>query len=190
MAEKINIGTNFSLYPMPVVLVGTTVAGKPNFMAVGWISRVNFKPPIVGIAIHKGHYTPNGIQESKSFSINIPGVDLVLQTDYCGIVSGRKVDKSTVFDIFYGETQNAPMIRQCPICAECRLYQVVELPTNNFYLGEVVATYTEDRYLTDGKPDIEKMKPFVLTMTDNRYWRIGEFLENAWSCGKQLNATT
>ena len=89
-------------------------------------------------------------------------------TDYCGIVSGRKADKTNLFEIFYGESKTAPMIKECPLAIECKLIDIYEMPTNSLYIGEVIATYTEEKYLTNGKPDVEKMNPIVLTMTDNR----------------------
>jgi flavin reductase (DIM6/NTAB) family NADH-FMN oxidoreductase RutF len=184
--EKINIGANAFVYPMPVSLVGSLVDGRPNFMAVGWVSRVNHKPPIVAVALNQRHHTPKGIQENQAFSVNIPSLDLMEKTDYCGLVSGRDVDKSAVFEIFYGELKTAPMIKECPLCLECKLLQVVPLPTNSLFLGEIVAAYTEDRFLTDGKPDIRKMNPFVLTMPDNNYWKVGEHAGSAWSIGRKL----
>ena len=66
------------------------------------------------------------------------------------------------------------MISECPLSLECRLVNTVDNPTNNFYIGEIVASYTEEKYLTDGHPDIKKINPLLLTMPDNRYWGIGE----------------
>ena len=186
MADKINIGSNVYVVPMPVTLVGTMVEGRANFMAVGWVARVNGKPPIVAVGLNKRHHTPVGIQENQTFSVNFPGVDLMAETDYCGIVSGRNVDKSGVFEVFYGELETAPMIRQCPLCLECRVFDTVSLPTHYLFLGEVMAAYSEERYLTDGKLDVRKMRPFVLTMPDNNYWTVGEWAGKAWNVGQKL----
>jgi len=184
--EKINIGSNAFVYPMPVSLVGAIVDGRPNFMAVGWVCRVNRTPPIIAVAINQRHLTPKGIQEHRTFSVNFPGLDLMEKTDYCGLVSGREKDKSGIFEIFYGELKTAPMIQECPLCLECKLLQIVPLPTNSLFLGEIVAAFTEDRFLTNGKPDIQKMKSFVLTMPDNNYWKVGEHAGHAWSIGRKL----
>jgi flavin reductase (DIM6/NTAB) family NADH-FMN oxidoreductase RutF len=74
--EKIKIDTNAFVYPMPMVLVGSVVNGKANFMAVGWVSRVNFKPTMIGIALGP-HFTNKGIAEQKAFSVNIPGISVL-----------------------------------------------------------------------------------------------------------------
>jgi flavin reductase (DIM6/NTAB) family NADH-FMN oxidoreductase RutF len=184
--EKIKIDSNAFVYPMPMVLVGTTVEKRPNFMAVGWVSRVNFKPPMIGVALGKIHYTNKGIHQNKSFSVNVPGIDLLEKVDYCGLVSGQNHDKSQLFDIFYGDLPNTPMIRQCPLCMECRLVNPLDLPTNTLFIGEIVGAYAEEGFLTDGKPDIHKIVPFTLTMPDNNYWGVGKNVGKAWSIGKNL----
>ncbi|MBN1913853.1 MAG: flavin reductase family protein [Candidatus Omnitrophica bacterium] len=184
--EKIKININAFGYPMPVVLVGAQVENKPNFLAAAWVSRVNFKPPAIAVALGKGHYTNIGIEKDKSFSVNIPGVTLVKETDYCGIVSGKSVDKSGLFEVFYGDLKTAPMIKQCPLCIECKLINAVGMQMDTLFIGEVVSAYSEEKYLTAGDPDIQKINPFILSMPDNNYWSIGEKVGQAWSCGRQL----
>jgi flavin reductase (DIM6/NTAB) family NADH-FMN oxidoreductase RutF len=80
------------------------------------------------------------------------------------------------------------MIVQCPLCIECKLIDVVTLPSHYLFLGQVVATYADQGCLTGGRPDIQKMNPFVLTMPDNNYWTIGQHAGKAWSVGKVLKA--
>jgi len=99
---------------MPMVLVGAVVDGKANFMAAAWVCRVNAKPPMFSIALGH-HHTNKGIEENKEFSINVPDVSMVEKTDYCGLVSGVKNDKSRLFDVFYGELKKAPLIAECPV---------------------------------------------------------------------------
>ena len=183
---RVQLGTNAFVYPMPVTLVGANVGGKANFLAVAWINRVNFKPPIVAMGLGKGHHTNGGIIENKTFSVNIPGADLVEKTDYCGLVSGAKVDKASLFDVFYGKLKTAPMIGECPLAFECRLVDTVDLGADTLFLGEIMESYADERYITDGKPDVVKMKPFVLTMPDNGYWLLGNHLAKAWQAGKHL----
>jgi len=184
--NKVNIDPNTYVYPNPVTLVGVEVEGKPNFMALGWISRVNSKPPLIGIGVNRTHYTAKGIQEIKTFSINYPNAEMVEVADYCGIVSGTKVDKASLFEVFYGFLKNAPMISESTLCMECKLIETVQLPTNYFFIGEIIASYTEDKYLTDGQLDIKKMNPLLLTMPDNNYWTVGEHAGKAWIIGKKL----
>lgn len=180
--NRISIGANVSP-PMATTLVGAMVEGKANFMAVAWLSRVNLKPPMISVSINKARHTRRGIVENGTFSVCLPSVDMREVTDYCGVVSGRKVDKSQLFDVFYGELKTAPMIAECPLNMECRLAQTVELPTHGIFVGEIVAAYCEERFLTDGEPDMRKINPLLLTMEDKRYWAFGEQVGLAYEDG-------
>ncbi len=181
---KIDSGAAF-LYPMPMVLVGSVFERRPNFMAVGWVSRVNFKPPLFAIALGP-HHTNKGIDENREFSINIPDGSLIEKTDYCGLVSGSKTDKSELFNVFYGESDKVPLIEECPVCMSCSVYDAVKLPSNTLYIGEPKEVFTEEKYMTDNQLDIKKINPFTLTMPDNHYWSVGENLGKAWNIGKNL----
>jgi flavin reductase (DIM6/NTAB) family NADH-FMN oxidoreductase RutF len=183
--SKMRVGPNVYI-PMPVSLVGSVVNERPNFMPVGWVTRVNRNPPYIGVGINKAHYTPTGIREKGAFSVNFPPADLVTETDYCGIVSGKNTDKSTLFELFYGESKTAPMINRCPLCLECKLVDIHEMPTNVLFIGEIIAVYTEEEYLTNGQPDVKKMNLMILTMPDNNYWSIGEHVGEAWKIGNRL----
>lgn len=185
MTEKIRINPNVFL-PMPVVLVGTMAGGRPNIMTVGWASRVNASPPMIAVGINRNHATHAGIMETGTFSVNVPRTGMVEKTDYCGIVSGKNTDKSGIFDLFSGDLSGAPMIRDCPLAMECRLVQTVALPTNSLFIGEIVGAYADRDCLTDGKPDMARIDPLLLTMPDNRYWSLGEYAGEAWGAGKRL----
>ncbi len=186
--DKVNLGSTIPAYPMPVSLVGAHVDSKPNFLAVAWFSMVSYKPPRIAIALGKGHFTNPGIKENKTFSVCLPSEDMAEITDYCGIVSGKNTDKSEIFDLFYGELDSAPMIKDCPLNMECRLVETVESSLNEIFIGEIVGTYTEERYMTDGKSDFKKMKPLILSQPDTSYWRLGDPLGKAWSIGKKYKA--
>lgn len=186
--NKVNLGPTIPAFPMPVSLVGTRVDGKPNFMAVAWFTMASYKPPRIAITLGKGHYTNPGIKENKTFSVSLPSEDMVEITDYCGIVSGKKTDKSEVFDLFYGELETAPLIRNCPLSIECELVEIVESASNEIFIGEIIAIYTEEKYLAEGKLDFGKMKPLILSQPDTAYWSLGEPVAKAWSIGKKYKA--
>ena len=112
--KKVDLGSYSCPFPLPVTIFGVDVGGKSNFIAISWVNQANGTPTMYAAAINKRHYSNAGIKESRTFSINIPSVDMLEVTDFCGLVSGRKTDKSGLFDVFYGELQTAPMISQCP----------------------------------------------------------------------------
>ena len=183
--KKINLGSTIPVYPMPVSLVGAHVNGKPNFLAIAWFTMACYNPPMISISLGKGHYTNPGIKENEAFSVCLPSEDMVEITDYCGIVSGKKTDKSGIFDVFYGELKTAPMIKDCPLCIECKLDKVVDNGRNEMFIGQIIGVYTEERFLTEGKLDFNKMKPLILSQPDTSYWKLGEKIADAWSIGKQ-----
>jgi flavin reductase (DIM6/NTAB) family NADH-FMN oxidoreductase RutF len=112
---------------------------------------------------------------------------MVEKVDYCGIVSGKETDKSHLFRIFYGELKTAPMISECPVTAECKVIQIIDLPSTLLILGEMVAAYSESRYLTENRLDISKVDPIALSVPDNRYWGgVGRYLGDAWSIGNKV----
>lgn len=182
--EKVPLRDPAFIYPMPMTIVGAMVDGRPNWLAVAWVTPVNVRPLLIGIALGKTHFTNRWIHEHGEFGISIPGEDLLAATDYIGLASGTEVDKSAVFEPFFGTLKNAPMVTSCPVTMECRLVRTVDLPANEFFIGEVVGAWSEERFLTDGQPDVTKMQPFTLTMPDNHYWAVGERLGRAWSIGQ------
>jgi flavin reductase (DIM6/NTAB) family NADH-FMN oxidoreductase RutF len=183
---KTRIDNNVALYPMPVVLAGAVVEGRANFLAIGWVARANNQPPMVAMSLGRRHYTNAGIREHKAFSINVPGANLLVQTDYCGLVSGRDADKSKLFTLFYGALPHAPLIQECPLVMACTLTDVVKLPSNDLFIGEIVEAWADEACLTGGQPDVAKLRPFTLTMPDNTYWEVGGQAGKAWEAGKAL----
>jgi len=172
---------------MPVVLVGAMVKGRPNFMAVAWFSKVNSNPPMMMVALGKRQYTGEGIMENGCFSVNLPGRDLVTETYYCGIVSGRKEDKARLFDVFYGESVVAPMIRGCPVNYELRLDETVELPGTNLFIGEIVAAYVDEEKRSGQVPDMSLVEPFILVESPpSYYFGLGPEVARAYEVGKKL----
>lgn len=184
--EKIEIAPERVYYPMPCSLVGANVSGKPNYLVVAWFTMANPKPPYVLVAMNKAHYTNSGVKENATFSVNIPSVEIAERTDYCGLVSGHRFDKSAVFETFYGKLKTAPMIKECACNVECRLVQTVDLPMEELFIGEIVSVYSEERYLTDGLPDLRKINPLLLIQTQKMYAAIGPDIGPAWGMGKTL----
>ncbi|MFA6075433.1 MAG: flavin reductase family protein [Negativicutes bacterium] len=177
------IGKNAFIYPMPLVLVGTKDDDKVNFMAVGWVARVNNQPPLFAIAINNGHLTNETIRKTGEFSIN--GVSAAQKdvADYCGMNSGRKIDKGALFETVYGDLKNAPLIADAPYSLTCKLTQTIDLPTNTLFIGEIVNAYCKEECMTDGKPDLAKIDQLIFTMPDLKYYSCGETIGKAWSDG-------
>lgn len=183
MAKK-EIKNGCHLYPMTVVIVGANNGGRANFMTAAFCGMMNIKPPVVSLGLERRHFTTAGILESGTFSVNLPSTEMMKVTDYCGLVSGHKVDKSGLFKVFYGKLETAPMIEECPLTMECRFLQKVDFDPDGVFLGEVTAVYCDDEYMAGKLPDIAKLDPLLFSITDNSYWSIGKKLGTAWGVGK------
>lgn len=184
--DRINIGNNAFILPEPQGIVGTHYEGRANFMALAWMTRVNYQPCLMAISVNKNHATGLGIAEHGEFSINLPHDGMHRETDVMGLLSGKRVDKSRFFDIHYGELKHAPLIKECPLSMEFKVTTTVELDTNTIFIGELLGAWTEERFLTDGYPDIEKIRPLTLSMPDNHYRAVGRKVGRAWNDGKEL----
>lgn len=147
--------------PFPTVLVGAEVNGRPNYVTIGACGVVSLKP-VLYISLKSTHYTTSGVKESGFFSANIPSANLIQKTDYCGIASGHRTDKSNLFTPFYDEAGKAPMIQECPMNFLCKVIQTIPVFDFEMFLGEVVAVYVNEQCLTDGKPDPIKINPLIL----------------------------
>ena len=184
MKREIKTGTY--LYPMPTTLVGAMVNGKPNYMVAAYIGIMNFRPAVISAALNKHHHTTAGILDTKTFSVNIPPAGSVVKTDYCGLVSGKSVDKSSLFTPFFGKLKTAPLIEECPLNFEVSLLQTIEFAIDIAFIGEIVSVFCDDACLTDGLPDIEKIDPIIFAMGENRYFSLGDFIGKAWGIGNEL----
>jgi flavin reductase (DIM6/NTAB) family NADH-FMN oxidoreductase RutF len=180
----VELGAKNFLYPMPTVLVGVTVDGKPNYITVAHVGIMD--PGTVSLGLNKVHYTNRGIKENKNFSVNIPSAAIVKETDCCGLASGKDNNKAALFKTFYGLLKNAPMIEECKVNMECRLIKTVDFPNHDVFVGEVVTSYCDDSVLTNGVLDLEKLEPILFSMQTRSYYSVGKKLAKAWSVGKEL----
>ena len=181
--EKVKTGMDLPLLPLPVCIIGAHVDGKPNFNTIVWFNMLNSPPSQIGVAMSKRHYTSKGIKENGEFSLNLPSVDMVEVTDYVGLHSGSEIDKSEIFNIFYGELKKAPMIENCPLNIECKLVKIIDFERTELFVGEIVEVYTEEKYLTESKADFNKMDLFIFLMPEGPYLRVGEYLAKAYDIG-------
>ena len=186
--NKIKIEPMPLLWPHPTVLVGANVDGKPDFAAVAWTGVAASNPPAVTIALQHHRYSLKGIHQNRTFSVNIPSRELVKETDYCGLVSGAKTDKvkDCGFKVFFGKTDNAPLIEQCPINLECEVLHMLNLGSHTLVIGKVVEVHVSEDCLTDGRPDINKVSPFIFG--PGKYHAIGDAFADAFSIGKEIKS--
>jgi flavin reductase (DIM6/NTAB) family NADH-FMN oxidoreductase RutF len=174
------------LVAYPVVMVGAMVDGKPDFATVAWTGVAASVPPAISIALQHHRHSLKGIRQNMVFSVNIPSVDQVREADYCGLVSGARIDKveSCHFKVFYGKLDHAPLIEQCPVCHACEVIQILNLGSHEFVIGRITETYVSEDCLTDGRPDAGKVRP--LLFSSGKYCAVGSPLGDAFQVGKAV----
>lgn len=152
---------NITFGPFITVLAGAMVNGKPNYATIGAYGVVSEKP-VLYISLKNSHYTTSGVVENGFFSVNIPSSESIDKTDFCGCVSGNKEDKSNVFDSFYDDAGNAPMIKECAVNYLCKVIQTIPIFDFTMFIGEVVAVYANEDCLENEKPNALKVKPTIM----------------------------
>ena len=188
-SKKTIKGSQPWLFPLPALLIGTVVDGRPNFMTAAWASIANGEPPMVCVAIRRSRHSRKGIDQCGQLSVNVASASQARVVDFCGIESGSKTDKAARcgLTVFYGELQNAPLIQQCPLNLECAVSQIVELPTHSLVIAEITQTHVSEDCLTAGNLDPVKLDPIVyVTSPAREYARIGEVVGDAFSVGMTL----
>lgn len=186
---KITMGPQALIYPMPALLIGANVDGRPNFATVAWAGIVNSAPPMISVSLQHHRHTLRGIRQNMTFSVNVPSIDLVRETDYCGITTGSKIDKVQVckLKVFFGKLANAPLIEQCPVNLECKVAHMLDLGSHSLVIGRIEETHVSEDCLTDGKPDANKIRPFCLITAPTSHYRgLGETIAKAFSVGTEL----
>jgi flavin reductase (DIM6/NTAB) family NADH-FMN oxidoreductase RutF len=165
------------LYPVPAVMVTCGPFIKPNIITLAWVGTVCSEPPMVGISIRPSRFSHDLIKQQLEFAVNVPSVDLVRVTDYCGVVSGRKVDKfaATGLTPVRGQAIDTALIGECPLNIECKLMQVVPLGSHDLFLGQVVAVQADESLLNaQGELDLSRAELFAYSGA--RYWGLGSLL--------------
>jgi flavin reductase (DIM6/NTAB) family NADH-FMN oxidoreductase RutF len=167
------------------------VKGKINYATYGSFGLLSPRPKnYVYIGSQASRYTNIGVKENGYFSVNIPSAEQMQKTDYVGLVSGHNTDKSTVFKSFFGFIDMAPMIEECPVNMVCKLINTAtDLPNRDIYFGEVLETYVDEKYLSEGRLDFTKINPLLFTMNgpgSASYWKLGEAVGAAYKEGQAL----
>jgi len=188
--KKVTLGPQTLVYPMPAFLIGANVGEKPNFMTAAWSGIAASTPPMLTVALQHHRHTLKGIRENGTFSVNVPGTNLVVETDYCGIVSGStKANKAEDcrFTVFYGKLKNAPLIEQCPVNLECKVVHTLALGSHTLIVGQIEEVHVSENCVSEGAPDPARIDPIIFVMgANNAYFRLGEKIAPAFKIGKQL----
>jgi len=168
------------LFPCPVVLVTCVDStGKPNIITLAWVGTVCSEPPTIALGIRPTRYSHKLIETTKEFVVNIPTTAILKESDYCGVKSGKSVDKffETKLTQETAVKVKAPLIHECPMNMECILKGKFRLGVHDLFLGEIVQVHVDEDILDDkGNIDFSKADPFVFNQGE--YWNLDTKLGN------------
>jgi flavin reductase (DIM6/NTAB) family NADH-FMN oxidoreductase RutF len=188
---KKSLGAKTIIYPAPVLVVGSyDGSGKPNLMTVAWGGICCSSPPCVAISLRKATYTYGNIIEQKAFTVNIPSEQYIEVADYCGLASGRKVDKFAVTGLtpIRSALVNAPYVKEFPVILECEVIHSHEIGLHTQFIGKIVDLKAEEEVLNvDESLSVQKVKPILYTPGYGYYFGIGNELGKAHSIGNKIS---
>ena len=166
------------IYPLPAVMVSAAdKEGNQNIITIAWTGTVCTNPAMLYISVRPERYTYHMIKETGEFVVNLTTKDLVYATDWCGVKSGRDVDKWKEMKLtpVKGELEFAPMIAESPVSIECRVTNVMELGSHDMFMAEVTAVYVDEQYMDEkGTFHLEKANPLVYS--HGQYYGLGRHL--------------
>jgi flavin reductase (DIM6/NTAB) family NADH-FMN oxidoreductase RutF len=174
---KVSIKPGTYLYPVPAVMVTCGPPDKPNIITLAWVGTVCSDPPMLSVSIRPSRYSSALVKQYGEFAVNLPSADLVRVTDYCGNVSGRKVDKfaATGLTAAPAKAIGSVVIAECPVNIECQVTQVLSLGSHDLFLGKVVAVQVDQEILNEqGEADLSRAELFAYA--GHRYWTLGQLL--------------
>lgn len=175
---KISFKPGNMLYPLPVVMVSVAdQAGHTNIITVAWAGTICTNPPMVSISVRPSRYSYHMIEETGEFVINLTARALAYAADYCGVKSGRDVDKwkETGLTPVKSDIVKAPCIAQSPVNIECRVVRKEQLGSHDLFLAEVAAVHADEQYMDEkGGFHLEKANPVVYS--HGGYYDLGDKL--------------
>lgn len=166
------------LYPLPVVMVSVADrSGRPNIITVAWTGTVCTNPPMVSISVRPERYSYQILKDTGEFVLNLTTKKLVYATDYCGVKSGREVDKFKELGLtaVAADQVKAPLIGESPVNIECRVREVKPLGSHDLFLADVVAVHADEAYMDENhKFHLDRAEPIVYS--HGTYYTCGDEL--------------
>ncbi len=175
--KKVDFKGSVILNPVPVVLITSkNKEGKDNVFTVGWIGTVCTKPPMLSISIRPERLSYEYIKETMEFTVNLPARNMTKQVDFCGVRSGRDIDKikEMGFTMKEGEKVNSPYIDECPVSIECQVKQIIPLGTHDMFIAEVVSSHVNEN-LMDEKGKIHFEWADLITYCHGEYFSMSKY---------------
>ena len=162
-------------YPIPAAMISCGTMEKSNIITVAWTGIINTKPPMVYISIRPERYSHDIIKEKGEFVINLTNDTLAFATDWCGVKSGREVDKFEKMKLTkeIADFVRCPMIQEAPVSIECKVKEIKKLGSHDMFIAEVLAIHADEKYF-DKKGAFDIAKCNLIAYANGGYYVLGK----------------
>lgn len=163
------------VYPIPAVLVSCGDEKEKNILTIAWTGTICTDPAMTYISVRKERYSYDIIKRTGEFCINLTNEDLAYATDFCGVKSGKNIDKFKEMNLTPEKASiiSAPMIKESPVSIECKVKEIKELGSHDMFIAEVVAINIDEKYMDEtGRFDMQRCK--LITYSHGEYFKLGD----------------
>ncbi|MDO4282940.1 MAG: flavin reductase family protein [Clostridia bacterium] len=163
------------VYPIPAVLVSCGDEKEKNVLTIAWTGTICTDPAMTYISVRKERYSYDIIKRTGEFCINLTNEELAYATDFCGVKSGKNIDKFKEMNLTPERATfiKAPMIKESPVSIECRVKEIKELGSHDMFIAEVLAINVDEKYMDEtGRFDMQKCK--LIAYSHGQYYKLGE----------------
>lgn len=173
MNKKRNMRPGTMLNPVPVVLVSCGEGKNKNLITIAWTGIINSDPPMTYISVRKSRHSHSIISKSREFVINLVDENIVKATDFCGVKSGRDVDKFEACGLTAAPSSliSSPIVYEAPVNLECAVKDIIELPSHDMFIAEIVNVHA-DESLFDASDRIRLDKAGMVAYNHGEYFAL------------------
>lgn len=176
--SKINFKPGNMIYPLPAVMVSCgDIDGESNIFTVAWTGTICTNPPMAYISVRPERHSYQMIKDSGEFVINLTTESLIRATDYCGVKSGRDVDKWQECHLTKekADTVKCPLIEESPVNIECKVKEIKELGSHHMFIADVTSVHVDEKYM-DEKNSFHLNDSGLIAYSHGTYFSLGRKL--------------
>jgi flavin reductase (DIM6/NTAB) family NADH-FMN oxidoreductase RutF len=165
------------IYPLPAVLI--SCGNNPdnyNLLTISWVGTICTNPPMCYISVRPERHSYNIIKETGEFVINLTNEDMAYATDWCGVKSGKDFNKFEEMKLtpVKGKTVNAPIVKESPLCIECRVKEIIPLGSHDMFIAEVINVQADTKYIDPETDTFNLGAAKLIAYSHGHYYKLGE----------------
>jgi flavin reductase (DIM6/NTAB) family NADH-FMN oxidoreductase RutF len=165
------------IYPLPAVLISCGNSPENfNLLTISWVGTICTNPPMCYISVRPERHSYNIINETGEFVINLTNEEMSFATDWCGVKSGKDFNKFEEMKLTpeKGEMVNAPIIKESPLCIECRVKEIIPLGSHDMFIAEVLNVQADTQYIDAETDTFDLAKAKLIAYSHGHYYKLGE----------------